>query len=94
MAVFFMNKILEIIPFWYNNHLHIFKQDTDMYRKIKTGCEYIVCAAMVTLFVLSLNSRFSGDAQAQESHKKTQTKIEAVKDTVTQYVDSINKKTR
>lgn len=64
-----------------------------MFKKIKSGCEYLVWAAVVSAVVFHLNSKLSSDASAADN-RSIHAKIENVNDTIKQNVDTLQQKTR
>lgn len=64
-----------------------------MYKKIKTGCEYIVLAVVLTVVVMQLNEQLGNNVFASNKNTKLE-KIEVIKDTIKQQVDSLSQNIR
>ena len=64
-----------------------------MYKKIKTGCEYIVLAVLLTVVVMQLNEQLGNNVFARNKNTKLE-KIEVIKDTIKQQVDSLSQNIR
>lgn len=64
-----------------------------VYKKIKTGCEYVVLAVVLTVVVMQLNEQLGNNVFARNKNTKLE-KIEVIKDTIKQQVDSLSQNIR